>query len=30
VGQDNEAILGGFLGLSPEEIAGLKEEKVIY
>jgi benzylsuccinate CoA-transferase BbsF subunit len=30
LGQDNESILGGLLGLSTEEIARLQEEKVIY
>lgn len=29
IGQDNEAILSGLLGLSREEITGLKEEEVV-
>jgi len=30
LGQDNESIFGGLLGLSTEEIARLQEEKIIY
>ncbi len=30
LGQDNDAVLGGMLGLSPKEIARLKEEEIIY
>ncbi len=29
VGEHNEEILAGLLGYSPEEIAGMREEKVI-
>ena len=30
LGQDNNAIFGGLLGLSPEEIAQLEVDRVIY
>ena len=29
VGADNETVLGGLLGLSPAEIAGLRQRKVL-